>query len=283
MKRSTASTKRWIVPISYFIFCLFSITLFAQKQVTVHANGTSVSSDLTPKQALEEALADAKKNALLKAGVPENLLVSNLLFEYGNEQNVESYFHGISNSELSANILIDSIHDDRRWFDSYGNMNVSIEIEASVFTYDKPKDPAFFFDIDGLKEVYLDTERIRFSFSPSANGYLTVFVFNEEESFVLFPFENSELDYLSDEKGRLFEKEKPVSFPIHPAYHQGYSIEMNDPVHDEASIMLFVFTKKHMPWIEEQVSLETVRSWIYKIPMDQREILYRNVLLKHPN
>ena len=55
MKRSTASTKRWIVPISYFIFCLFSITLFAQKQVTVHANGTSVSSDLTPKQALEEA------------------------------------------------------------------------------------------------------------------------------------------------------------------------------------------------------------------------------------
>ena len=210
-------------------------------------------------------------------------MVSNLLFEYGNEQNVESYFHGISNTELSANILVDSIYEDRRWFDSYGNMNVSVEIEASVFTYDKPKDPAFFFDIEGLREVYLDKEHIRFAFRPSENGYLTIFAFNEEESFVLYPFENKEYDYLSDESGRLFLKEEPVSFPIHPAYPQGYSIEMNDSVEDEASILLFVFTKKHIPWIDEQVSLESVRSWIYNIPMDQREILYRNVLLKHPN
>lgn len=58
---------------------------------------------------------------------------------------------------------------------------------------------------------------------------------------------------------------------------------MDDLVGDEASILLFVFTKKNIPWIDEQVSLESVRSWIYKIPIDQREILYRNVLLKHPN
>ena len=283
MNWSTASTKRWAVPISCFIFCLFSFTLFAQKQVSVHASGTSVSLDLTPKQALEEALAEAKKNALLKAGVAENLLVSNLMFDYGNEQNVKSYFHGISNSEVGANILVDSIHDDRRWFDSYGNMNVSVEIEASVFTYDKPKDPAFFFDIEGLKEVYLDQEHIRFDFLPSADGYLTIFAFNEDESYMLYPFENKEYDYLSDESEHLFVKEEPVSFPIHPAYRNGYSIEMNDPVKDEASILLFVFTKKHIPWIDGQVSLESVRSWIYKIPMDQREILYRNVLLKHPN
>ena len=283
MNSSTASTKRWAVSISYFVFCLLSFTLFAQKQVSVHADGISISSDLTPKQALEEALAEAKKNALLKAGVPENLLVSNLLFEYGNEHNVESYFHGISNTELSANILVDSIYDDRRWFDSYGNMNVSVQIEALVYTYDKPKDPAFFFEIDGLKEVYLDNESIRFDFVPSANGYLTIFAFNEDESFVLYPFENKDHDYLSDENGHLFVKEEHVSFPIHPAYSQGYSIEMNDPTKDEASILLFVFTKKDIPWIDEQVSLESVRSWIYKIPLDEREILYRNVLLKQPN
>ncbi len=283
MNWSTASTKRWAVTISYFIFCLFSIKVVAQKQVSVHAGGTSVSSDLTPKQALEEALAQAKKNALLKAGVSESLLVSNLLFEYGNEQNVESYFHGISSSELNANILVDSIHEDRRWFDFYGNMNVSVEIEASVFTYDKPKDPSFFFDIEGLKEVYLEKELIRFTFRPSADGYLTIFAFNEEESFVLYPYVHEGYDYLSDERGRLFEKEEPVTFPVHAAYPQGYSIEMNDPSEDEASVLLFVFTKKHIPWIEEEVTLESVRSWIYKVPMDQREILYRNILLKHPN
>ena len=162
-------------------------------------------------------------------------------------------------------------------------MNVKVEIDATVFTYGKPKDPAFFFDIEGLKEVYLDQEHIRFDFMPSADGYLTIFAFNEDESYVLYPFENQEYDYLSDEGERRFVKEEPVSFPIHPAYRNGYSIEMDDPVEDEASILLFVFTKKHIPWIDEQVSLKSVRSWIYKIPMDQREILYRNVLLKHPN
>ena len=111
MNWSTASTKRWAVPISCFIFCLFSFTLFAQKQISVHANGMSVSNDLTPKQALEEALAQAKKNALLKAGVAENLLVSNLMFEYGNEQNVKSYFHGISNSEVSGVMILKDSND----------------------------------------------------------------------------------------------------------------------------------------------------------------------------
>ncbi len=280
MKRNTASIKRWTNSISLFILCLLFSSIHAQKQVRVHANGISVSRDKTPKEALEEALADAKKNALLKAGVSEKLVVSNLLYVSGNEMDIEKYFHGISNTELTANILIDSIHDEKNEFDQYGNMIISVEIEAVVYAYEKPKDPAFFFDISGLKEVYYENENIAFSFKPSWNGYLTIFAFNENESFVLYPFENEEYRYLSDEKERLFVKEVMVSFPINEAYDPGYSIEMNDPLRDEASLLLFVYTKKRVPWIDEQISLESVRSWIYQIPMDQREVVYRNVLLK---
>ena len=280
MNWSTASTKSWAVSISFLFICLLSETLIAQQQVRIHASGTSVSTDLTPKQAVEEALAEAKKNALLSAGVPENLIVSNLLFEYGDERNMESYFHGISNTELTANILIDSIHKEEKRFDSYGNMIVSVEIDAVVYKYENPKDPTFFFDIDGLKEVYFNDENVRFELRPASNGYLTVFAFNEDDSYVLYPYESSEYDYLSDTKGRLFVREEPVLFPVHEAYNQGYSIELSDPSKDEASILLFVFTKEYIPWMERQVSLETVRSWIYQIPMDQRETLYRNVLIK---
>ncbi len=280
MKRNTALIRRWANSISLFILCLLSSSINAQKQVRVHANGISVSRDKTPKEALEEALTDAKKNALLKAGVSEKLVVSNLLYAYGNERNIETYFHGISNTELTANILIDSIHAERNKFDQYGNMIISVEIEAVVYAYEKPNDPAFFFDISGLKEVYYENEYIAFSFRPSRNGYLTIFAFNENASFVLYPFENKEYNYLSDEKERLFVKEAMVSFPINMAYDPGYSIEMNGPLGDEASLLLFVYTKKHMPWIDEQISLESVRSWIYEIPMDEREVVYRNVLLK---
>lgn len=244
------------------------------------ANGSSVSREKTPQQGLDEALVDAKKNALLKAGISEQLLVSNLLYSVGNEENIATYFYGISNTEIGANILIDSIHAEHQDFDQFGNMVISVDIEALVYTYENPRDPGFFFELDELKEVYYENEFMHFSFTPSHDGYLTVFAFNEDASFVLYPFENQDYDYLSDQKERLFVKESKVQFPVNPAYDPGYAIELTDPLADEYSLLLFVFTKKHIPFLQKEVNLESVRSWIYQIPIDQREVVYRNVLLK---
>lgn len=280
MKKNTALIKCWTSSISILVLCLFFSHTYAQKQLRVHTNGISVSRDKSPTEALEEALTDAKKNALLKAGIPEKLVVSNLLYAYGNEQNIETYFHGISNSELTANILIDSIYSETNRFDQHGNMIISVEIEALVYAYEKPKDPGFFFDIGGLKEVYYENEYIGFSFKPSKSGYLTIFAFNEKESYVLYPFVNEQYAYLSDAKEHLFIKEEMVSFPINEAYAPGYSVDFSDPLADETSILLFVYTKKHVPWIDDQINIESVRSWIYEIPIDERDVVYRNVMLK---
>lgn len=266
------------------ILCCFIGLLFgpiqAQEQIRVHTYGSSVSRDKTPMEGLEEALLDAKRNAFLKAGVSEHLIVSNLIHTYGSTQSSETYFHGISNTEIGANILVDSIYNQQNEFDPHGNMRVSLEIDALIYTYKKPKDSGFFFEISHLKDVYYENEFINFSFTPSSDGYLTVFVFNTDESYVLYPYENVIYDYLSDEKEQLFIKEEQVFFPVNKAYDPGYSVEVTDSSKDEASLILFVFTKKHIPWIQEQVSLESVRSWVYEIPIDQRNVLYRNVLLK---
>jgi len=280
MKRNTGLINRWTYSISLFIICLLCSSIHAQKQVNVFAEGVSVSRDKTPVEALEEALMDAKKNALIKAGISENLVISNLLYAYGTERDIETYFHSISNSELTANILIDSIHAENNRFDAYGNMIISVEIEAMVYTYERPRDPGFFFDLGQLKEVYYENEHIAFSFTPSMDGFLTIFAFNETESYVLYPFENQAYDYLSDEKERLFVKEELVSFPVSEAYAPGYTIELDDFLTEEMSILLFVYTKKHVPWIDDRISLKSVRSWIYEIPINEREVVYRNVLLK---
>ena len=136
-------------------------------------------------------------------------------------------------------------------------------------------------NISGLKEVYYDNDFIAFSFEPAKDGYLTIFAFNETSSLVLYPFENEEYDYLSDTKERLFLKNETVFFPIHEAYEPGYYIELNEALTEEMSVLLFVYTKQPVPWIDKQISLESVRSWIYKIPINEREVVYRNVLLKH--
>lgn len=280
MNRNTGLINRWTYSISLVILCLLCSPAYAQKQLNVFAEGVSVSRDKTPVQALEEALTDAKKNALIKAGISENLLISNLLYAHGTERDIDTYFHSISNTELTANILIDSIYTESNRFDQYGNMIVSVEIEAMVYAYERPRDPGFFFDLGQLKDVYYENEPIAFSFTPSMDGYLTIFAFNEDESYVLYPYENEQYDYLSDTKEQLFVKEEMVTFPVNEAYAPGYSIELDPSLSEETSILLFVYTKKHVPWIDDDISLRSVRSWIYNIPIDQREVVYRNVLLK---
>lgn len=280
MKWNIESTK--VYSVFLFIALNFSFLHFvkAQDRLIIKSQGVSISKDKTPKQALEEALEDAKKNALLRAGLPENLFVSNLLHEYGDQREVSRYFHAFSNSELSANILVDSVYQENRTFDQYGNMVVRVEIGAQVYRYDEPKDPGLNLFIEGLKDVYYENEHISFSVTPSQNGYLTIFAFNESEAFVLYPFVNEEYNYLSDQKSRLFLKGEMEKFPVIKAYDPGYSIEMDHPLEDETVLLLFVYTKEDIPWIQNEVTLSSVRSWVYKIPMHGRELVYRNILLK---
>ena len=280
MKRNTGFNNRWSHSISLIILCLFCSSVIAQKQFRVVADGVSVSRDKTPVEAIEEALTDARKNALLKAGISEQLLVSNLLYAHGTRGDVETYFHSISNTELTANILIDSILSETNRFDQYGNMIISVEIEAMVYAYEQPRDPGFFFNLSQLREVYYENEHMSFSFTPSMDGFLTIFAFNEQESLLLYPFDNQEYDYLSDTKERLFIKGETVTFPVNEAYAPGYSIELEEDLIEEMSILLFVYTKKHVPWIDDDISLKSVRSWIYEIPIHEREVVYKNVLIK---
>lgn len=280
MKRNTGFNNHWSHSISIFILCLFCNPVFAQKQLRVVADGVSVSRDMTPVEALEEALTDARKNALLKAGISEQLLVSNLLYAHGTKDDIETYFHSISNTELKANILIDSILNESNRFDQYGNMVITVEIEAMVYAYEQPRDPRFFFDLSQLREVYYENEYMSFSFTPAMDGFLTIFAFNEQESLLLYPFENQEYEYLSDTKERMFVKGETVTFPVNEAYAPGYSIELDEAETEEMSILLFVYTKKHVPWIDDNISLKSVRSWIYEIPMHEREVVYKNVLIK---
>ncbi len=273
------NNKYYIYIILFILFLDFS-SAFAQRKKKIHAKGLSISLDKTPNEALNEAIKNAKKNALNKAGITEQLFVSSVLFERSNENKSENYFNEISSIESNANIVIDSIYKEERGFDKYGNMVISVDIDATVFKYNKKKDAAFFFKIEGLKDIYYKNESLSFSFIPSHDGFLTIFVFNEKETILLYPIKNIVQDYLSDKKSYLFIKGEKVFFPIHDAYKPGYLIEL-DNIKDEMSNLIFVFTKNYIPWIESKINRNAVLHWIYKIPLNKREVEFRNILLKH--
>jgi len=264
----------------FLIVLLFSTGIQAQKKIKVHAKGKSISLDKTPKDALKEALKDAKENALRKAGIAELISVSRLLFEESSINDYKNHFNEISSIESNANIIIDSIYTEKRSFDEFDNMVVIVEIDATVYKYKNKRDPTFFFKIVGLKDIYYENEYISFSFIPSQEGYLSIFVFNEGEIILLYPFEDIDQKYLNDVKDKLFKKNEKINFPMHRAFKPGYSIELNDEHKDEISNFIFIFTKSNIPWIENKINRKSMLNWVYNIPIDQREIYYRSVLLK---
>ncbi len=272
---------------SYILFLLivllFSTNIQAQKKIKVHAKGKSISLDKTPKDALKDALIDAKENALKKAGITELISVSRLLFEESSINDYKNHFNEISSIESNANIIVDSIYTEKRNFDEFDNMVVIVEIDATVYKYKKKKDPTLFLKIYGLKDVYYENEYISFSFIPSQNGYLSIFILNETETILLYPFEDMNQKYLSDVKNKFFKKNEKVNFPIHKAFKPGYVIELETEDKDEISTFIFVFTKNNIPWIDNKINRKTILNWIYKIPLDQREIHYRSILLKNIN
>lgn len=273
---------------SGYIFLLYAIVfcspeMQAQKKTKIHAKGISVSHDKNPKEALKEALIDARENALKNAGISEFVSVTKVLFAESNINDYKNQFNEISSIESNANIVIDSIYAEMKSFDNFGNMVVSVEIDATVFKYKETKDPMFFFEIDKLNDVYNEDDNITFSFVPSQDGYLTIFVLNERETILLYPYENVKKKHLSDPKDRLFKKNEKLYFPVHKAYSQGYTIELESDVEDEVSNFIFVFKKKNIPWIGHKLNRESILKWIYMIPLDQREIYYKSVLLKNTN
>jgi len=272
--------KIFIVNVIYILICFSNAFVFSQEKIKVHASGTSITRDLTPKEALNEAILDAQKKAYNKVGIKENISVSSILLTESNGEEVNKYFNEISSIESNANIVIDSIYLEKRSFDEYGNLIISVDIDATVFKYNKEKDHSFFFTIKGLKDTYYENETISFSFTPSQNGYLKIFVLNEKETILLYPYQNSKLEYLSDKPDSLFRRNKKIDFPIHPAYKPGYSIEIETDRNYEINKLVFVYLKKDIPLHDSITNSMNLFRWIYSIPLDQRNIQFCTLVLK---
>jgi hypothetical protein len=262
----------------FFFACICSVS--AQKEIRVHVSGNSISRDLTPKEALKEAILDAQKNAYKKAGIKEHVSVSSILFTESNGEQVKNYFNEISSIESNANIIVDSVYKEKRSFDDYGNMIMSVEIDATIFKYEKQKDPSFFFKIDDLKDTYYENESISFLFTPSQDGYLKIFAINDSSTILLYPYKNPIAEYLSDKSDSLFKKGVSIKFPIHSAYKPGYSIEINASKETEINTLIFVYLKNDIPWIEREVNFYNILYWMYNITINQRYIQYKSITIK---
>ena len=242
-----------------FLFLFFILTFNLNAQDVIKVNDVVgryvLSNDITPKQAKEFALEEAKKNALIKAGIPEFVMTNN---------KISDIFKKFTTAEISgtvSRIYKKTISETK---DVFGNIVYEATITADVIKYETSIDPAFTFLIQGIDKVYNVNDHVTFTCKPFSDGYLHIFQIIDTLSSLVFPNVY--------EKDNSVLKNKSIRFPRLNGL--AYSLDQA-----EENNLIFVFTKKNIVFNNKE-TIEGIFEWIYKIKPDQRQIQIFNVIVK---
>ncbi len=259
---------------------VMAFTAGAQEKKTVRAKGVYASSDFTPEQTKAKAIEEAKRAALLKAGISETVSVTDFNYQFEDNEKFREIFQSISSIETGGEIIVDTILSEKKSFNEFGNMQVEVEIQATVFRYTEKADPTFLFKVEGIDKVYKTEDYLQFLFTPTQNGYLRIFNVTDEETYLLYPYKDLVDKRLNDNTDRLFNGNQTIKMPVHPAFSDGYYLEIDKPGKEqEFNILIFIFTRKNIPFIEE-VNFTNMMRWIYSIPPDERVMQQVGFIIK---
>ncbi|MFW5916376.1 MAG: hypothetical protein ACOCTM_02765 [Bacteroidota bacterium] len=275
----------------FFIMC----HCYSQETTKVTATGEYCgSSGESFRQIRKTAIENAEENALRNSGIPESVTSSKLL--YTSESSMKSgeqdqsqfnqLFTNIASSEIHGKLLINTVLNTNKYVNEFDHLCCEVTIEATVFEYSSERDDAFTFKVEGLQEggeddipnQYSNNTRLSFNFTPNKDGYLKIFDFTVDTALILYPYTNKQYPQLSDEKDRLFQKGESVEFPILSAYKPGYKLSLEKGQNREINHLVFVFTKKDIPFYGQATKKE-IFSWIYEIPPSEREVKYFPVMI----
>lgn len=250
-----------------------SVSVQANKEIKVeHIIGKAfVENDVSPNKARKEALNNAKIEALKKAGIGESVRAQSLLFTSETNGDFKDFFSSSSQIEIKGAVKEYAITSERMFCKDSLLVIYEVIINATVIKYNKKADPAFTSNIQGIKQVYASNSNLQFTLKSTQNCYLTIFNITDTEAYMLYPntYENEiKLEGL-----------KEYNFPTGKL---DYTLS-NETEQPETNRLIFVFTKKSIPFIkmnnEQVTSVEDVFSWIYSISPDQRVSDYHSYFI----
>jgi len=263
--------------------------LFSQKTIKVSdVRGECIISNITPEQAKQQAILEAKREALRRAGVSENVGATSVLKTTEDKNGVKQLFDEISSVEINGEVLNYTVTKENKRINEYNNIVVEITLDAEVIKYDKKKDLSFDIVTNGIDDFYKNGQVLAFDFTPGADGYLRIFNINDTENIILYPYNDPSNKSLNDVPDRLFKKNEKIKFPINKLFgnpetkETGYVLSTEKQT--EFNHLVFVYTKQNIPFYKT-VNYQNIISWIYSISPDQRVVKYYGFLItnKEPN
>ncbi len=284
-----------IFPVNIFLLLLFSgVSGYTQQTSQLKAEGEYCgSSGESFIQIKKQAIQKAEQQALIDADIPQRVSSVNVLYEAQRSNNQRGQynrvFSSVASSETQGKLLIDSVLQVKKYLNEFDHTCCRATIQATVFRYDSQGDPAFTFHVGDLEpgdehnipNHYNSGEHLSFEFQPNHDGYLKIFDITADTALMLYPYINKKYPGLSDPKHRLFQKGQKVQFPVNQALKPGYRVTLEKGKAREINHLIFVFTRKDVPFYGK-VKKKKLFRWIYEIPPAEREVKYYPVLILAP-
>jgi hypothetical protein len=224
--------------------------------------------NITPEQAREKAIEEAKREALRKAGVAERITASDVL---STSDRNEQMFNSFSSIELNGSVTnYEVVRDELEKNSIDGQFYSVVTINATVKKYVTTLDPEFKIDVRGLRSNgYRNGEAIAFSVNPNREGYLKIFLFeNTDAATQLFPN--------AYEPNRKMNAKETVHFPTVRSIE--YNAEKSTAERQEHNLLLFVYTKSDVPFYGA-TTYQRVLGWINSIEPNGREVVVEQLLI----
>jgi len=214
--------------------------------------------NMTPEQTKNKAILEAKKEALLKAGITENISSTYILNISQSSEDFQQIFNSISAIELDGEVKEWELINEKWGVDGSGKPHLEVTINATVIKYKTERDLSFDFKVEGIKVWYYDSTFLEFTFLPYQDGYLRIFLISDNyDAKFLFPNKY--------EKNKLFHKDIEVQFPLNVNYR------LVAEKKEDTDLLVFVYTKQDIPYKKKE-NINDILEWIYSIPRDERSI-----------
>lgn len=253
-----------------FLMVLIAAPLHAQNTVRVKdvQGRWQVSDNITLKEAEERAYMEAKKEALRRAGVMENVwsVFGQISQESGTEfQEAYSQMNVLAVGGM-VNITKEKVEDF--WDVNTNSLYKVVTIDATVQKEEKV-DKAYALEVKGISALYKEGDVFTCTLKlHGTDSYLKFFWFDSNGGALLYPNEY--------EGNTLLKTEKEYNIPFSNAVD--YRMEKQGKESEKINMMM-VATKESIPFTEE-VTYQNVLKWVYSIPNDKRCAFYDMILIK---
>lgn len=258
--------------LTMFVTFIFVTNMcFSQEIVSVkNAKGVSyIDGDISKNQARQNAINEAKIEALKKAGIGEFISSYETLFKSQVNNDFTQFFHSDIQSEMQGNIKSYFIKIDTVFYNKdVKQLEYNVIIDADVIKYNTKADPSFDAKIEGVKGAYNNQDKLTFSIKTTSDCYLTIFNITDHDASVMYPN--------AIEKNQFFLKDTLYKFPI---ASEQLDYELDAQKNKEANRLIFVITKQPIKYLDitgdaQLTETEKILTWIYSIMPDQRKVIY---------